>query len=455
VQRRLQAITGRLPFLILLGGSAKLLVDTTVQLYNPFLAVIAAGAGVSIVAMGRIVAARSVMGLVAPALGALADRIGYRAVMRGSLFLLGIAMIVAAFTGSVVVFAGAVVLTGIGQSGYTPNLHAYLSAKLPYEKRAKGLGVIEYSWALAGIVGLFLSGHLIEAYSWRAPFLVIGCAVVVMAVAFSLLPRASTDGKRPAGPVAQTAPTAQTAPAGHAPPAERVATGVGAAERENGGATSPKRSLIARARGFFVLGNHAGSAWAAIALSGLNMFAMIHVMIIHGGWLQAEYSLSPALLGTVALIFGLTDLTASVSVSLFVDRIGKRRSVTIGVVGMCVGFVVLPFLNLSLPLAVLSIALPRICFEFAVVSNFPLLSEQAPHARGKVMSLGITAALIGATLAGLTGPAAYLRYGVWGLGPVSAVAATASLLLLVFFVRERPYAQPDTDATTDDAATGA
>ncbi|HKJ84812.1 MAG TPA: hypothetical protein VKA06_01990, partial [Spirochaetia bacterium] len=96
-------------------------------------------------------------------------------------------------------------------------------------------------------------------------------------------------------------------------------------------------------------------------------------------------------------------------------------------------------LNRSLALAVLSIAIPRVSFEFAVVSNFPLLSEQVPESRGKVMSLGMTAGLLGATLAGLTGPAAYLRFGVWGLGPVSCVAALVSLVLLVSFVRERPH----------------
>ena len=170
------------------------------------------------------------------------------------------------------------------------------------------------------------------------------------------------------------------------------------------------------------------------------MFAMMHVTIIHGGWLQAEYGLTPSRLGTVALILGLCDLAASVSVSLFVDRIGKRRSVLIGIAGMVAGYAALPFLNLSLGLAILSMAIPRISFEFAVVSNFPLLSEQAPHARGKVMSLGMTAGLLGTTAAGLTGPPAYLRFGVWGLGPVSLGLSVLSLLLVTTLVREHPRA---------------
>ena len=181
-------IIHRLPFLILLGVIAKLFVDTTVQFYGPFLIVFASGIGIGTVAMGRIVAMRSLSGLIAPVLGAAADRIGHRTVMRASLFVLGAAMIVAPITGSVVIFAVAIVISGAGQSGFTPNLHAYLSARLPYEKRAKGLGIVEYSWALAGIVGLFACGYLIEAFSWKAPFLVLGILLIGMSIAFGLLP---------------------------------------------------------------------------------------------------------------------------------------------------------------------------------------------------------------------------------------------------------------------------
>ena len=114
----------------------------------------------------------------------------------------------------------------------------------------------------------------------------------------------------------------------------------------------------------------------------------------------------------------------------------------IGVAGMMIGFALLPLFNRSLPLAILGIGIPRGFFEFAIVSNFPLLSEQVPDRRGKVLSFGMTAGLLGTTLAGLTGPAAYLRFGVWGLGSVSALASMISLLLILLYIRERPYGVP-------------
>ena len=119
----------------------KMIVDTTVQIYNPFLTIFAAGLGIRVVTMGRLVALRGLMGLTAPILGGFADRIGYRRVVRVSLLLIGVGMLLAAVSRSVLPFAVAMILAGVGQVGHTPNWHAYLSARLPYEKRAAGLGI--------------------------------------------------------------------------------------------------------------------------------------------------------------------------------------------------------------------------------------------------------------------------------------------------------------------------
>ena len=165
-------------------------------------------------------------------------------------------------------------------------------------------------------------------------------------------------------------------------------------------------------------------------------FAVTHVLITHGAWLTAEYGVSPLRIGLIALIMGCFDLAASLSVSLFVDTIGKRRSVTIGLCGAVLGFGMLPFLNVSLTMATISIIIPRIFFEFAIVSNFPLLSEQVPEQRGKVLSLSVSIGLLGGTIAGVTGPWSYQEIGVWGLGPVSCLAALVALVLLRALVKD-------------------
>ena len=174
-----------------------------------------------------------------------------------------------------------------------------------------------------------------------------------------------------------------------------------------------------------------------------NFFAVFHLMITHGAYLELEYGLGPARLGTIALLLGLTDWAGSILVSFAGDRIGKRRSLIIGAAGMLASFVLLPFLNFGFSIALIGLVLPRFFFEFATVSNFPLLSEQYPAGRGKVLAFGVSGGLLGTTIAAATGPAAYMKYGLWGLGPFSAAASLLSLLVLLFLVRERPYMKAD------------
>lgn len=413
------------------GVTAKLFIDTSVQLYNPFLMVFAAGLGVSAVTMGQLVSLRNIMGLVAPVVGHLADRIGYRLIMRVSLLLAGIGVLLLSTGAGLPVLILSMVIAGLGQGGFTPTLHSYLSSKLPYSKRSRYLGIVEYSWALAGIIGLALIGVLIELYSWREPLYVLGGGLIAAAVLLGTLPKAEgpqhADSEDGVG-------VDTDAVSGKAARQPEVSAAVGEIEP-----SEPPRSQWARLLHFFYLGEHWKSAWSAVLVNVFNFFAITHIMIIHGGWLEMEYGLAPSKLGLVALLLGVFDWAGSIIVSVAGDRIGKRKSVLIGAGGMVVFFGLLPFLNINLPLALVSLLLPRFFFEFATVSNFPLLSEQYPSQRGKILSLSVAGGLLGTTIAATTGPTAYLHLGVWGLGPFSAAAAAVSCVLILVFVREEPY----------------
>jgi predicted MFS family arabinose efflux permease len=398
------AINQRITYLLIMGICAKLLIDTTIQLFNPFLTMIASGVGISAVTLGGIVAIRGLMGLTAPIIGTVADKIGYRKIMQISLFLSGSGMILAGISQNVIVFSISIILTGIGHVGYTPNLHAYLSSKLPYHKRARGIGVIEYSWALAGIAGLFAAGYLIEEFSWRSPFILFGTLLILISIIYFTLPVSHLTDK------------------------ERYS------ENKN---IKISLSLKKRFSGFFDLGGNARSAWGTIIIQGLNIFAIMHIMIIHGGWLEGEYGLSPSKLGSIALVFGITDLIASVFVSMAVDKIGKKKSVAIGVVGMTIGYALMPFLNTGLYSAIVSILIPRIFFEFATVSNLALLTEQVPEQRGKVMSLSTSFGLIGITLSSALGPIVYYSTGIIGLAGVSFIAGLGSFIIIVLFIKDK------------------
>ena len=382
--------------------TAKLLVDIGVQIFNPFLPIIAAGLGMSVVELGRLVGLRSAMGVFAPVSGALADRRGYRIVIRSALLMsaAGFLLIGLSSAGWMVVIG--MILTGLGVGAFVPNLQAFVSSRLAYNLRARALGMIEYSWALTGIFGLSAVGFLIAATGWRTPFLLLAAGMTVMSFVFAAMP--GIQRSRPA-PIAETA---------------------------------VRQSWLQRMAAVVVVHTNRRSTYATIAAGALSYFAAMQVMIAHGAWLADQYGLEAAALGAVAFVLGWFDLAASVSVSLFTDRIGKKRSVLIGIVGSLIGYLLMPVLNIGLVSAVLIIAMARGFFEFNIVSHFPLLSEQAPVQRGQVMTLSAAVSLVGATVAGFSGPWLLVTYGVPALAWSSAAIVTVSLLTVYFLVQERP-----------------
>ena len=384
--------------LIVIGLITRLVSDTAVQLFFPFLPVIAEGLRTSSVTAGRLVSLRSAMGLFSPAFGYQAYLRGYRTVMRFGLLLAAVGYLIVGLSQTVWLAAVGMVLGGLGTFAFVPILQAYLSARLPFHRRARGLGTLEYAWALAGIIGLYMVGLLIEATNWRVPLFVLSGLLVAAFVGY---------GRLPAAP--------QTKP-----------------EQTDKTPFSWQKVLS-----FLELGPNKRSAWAALLVVGLNMLAAMNVFISYGTWLDREYGLGAAQLGTVALILGVADLSGSVLMSLIGDRVGLRRSVIIGTILAGIGYLLLPVLNLGIVLAVAGLIVARFGFEFTVVGLIALVSEQAPAYRGKMMTLAAATALLGSSSAGLIGPWVYEQFQVSGLSLISVSVMVVSLVLLRIFVLDR------------------
>jgi predicted MFS family arabinose efflux permease len=385
---------------LVIGLLTRILTDTATQMFFPFLPIFAAGLGITAVAMGRLVSLRSLMGLFAPLSAPIVNARGYRFVLRLGLLAAGLGYLLIGVSNSVWLVVPGIMLAGLGSYVFVPTLQAYLSANLPYERRARGLGFVELGWALSGIVGLFLLGELIARTSWRAPFFVVGGGLVVAGLLYSLMPAA--HGRE----VAQ-------------PPAERPAFGQ-------------------RVHTYTQLGDNSWSAWAAIFTNFLVIFAALHTFISYGSWMVDAFGLGPAGLGRVALLLGVADLAGASLVTLAGDRIGHRRGFLISSAIGVAAFLLLPVVGgLALAPALLGLLLARFAFEFSIVGLLPLLSEQSPLQRNKVLALGATSGLLGSTVAGFTGPWAYARFGLAGLALPSAVLLSLAGLLVWQFVRDR------------------
>ena len=385
--------------LIGIGLIIRVVVDSSIQLFFPFLPFIAQGLRVSEVRLGRLLSLRAVMGMLAPVFGALADRYGYRLVMT---CLLGIASTGMFLLGSSQTFAMAAVgmtFAGIGLMSFPPILSAYMSAQLPFEGRSRGLGTLEYAWALAGIVGLSLLGQLIDLTSWRAPFFVLGVGMILGAVRIWFLPPAQAD--------------------------QNVAM-----QQEE------TRTLGARLYSFFDLGENWRSA-VSVMLSGyLIMMAGMTFLINYGSWFAQSYGLEAADLGRIAFILGFADIVGSGVVSFVGDRLGKRNTVLVAALIGIVMFALLPWFDTNYVMAVTGAFLARFAFEMGIVGNMVLTSEQAPLQRGKVMTLSAAIVTLSIATAGITGPLIFARFGVAGLGAVGVCSMALAAINLFFFAKE-------------------
>jgi EmrB/QacA subfamily drug resistance transporter len=124
--------------------------------------------------------------------GSLADRFG-----RRRLFVLGTAWFAVAsalcgLSPNIGFLIAARALQGVGGALLTPGSLAIISASFSTEDRSKAIGAWSGLGGIAGAVGPFLGGWLIEVWSWRLVFLVnLPLAALVIAVALRHVPESS------------------------------------------------------------------------------------------------------------------------------------------------------------------------------------------------------------------------------------------------------------------------
>ncbi|MFR0359291.1 MFS transporter [Streptomyces sediminimaris] len=124
-------------------------------------------------------------GLVLP-MGALGDRLGRRAVLVAGAVVFGAAALAASdASGTTALIAWRAVM-GFGAAMIMPGTLSTITAVLPPDQRPKGVAVWSGCAAAGVVVGMLVSGALLEWFSWRAIF-VAGAAAALGAAAAALL----------------------------------------------------------------------------------------------------------------------------------------------------------------------------------------------------------------------------------------------------------------------------
>ncbi len=307
----------------------------------PFVAarfVVAAEAATWIVTIGVL------CGLTSPLGGWFGERMGYRFTMLLGLGLTLLGVLGAAITPSFGLLVAAYGLCGIGAAVFQPAMHAYVSTLTSYGGRGRAIGLVELSWALAGIVAVPPLMRLVEVQGSTTgafAFLGAGLAVATLATLW-LLP---SEAKRETG---------------------RAGNGDMAAVLSN-----PS-----------VLGL---LAFIFLAISGVEVFYIAQPV-----WATDRFGASLSDLGTAAFVYGFGELLGSAASAAFTDRLGKLRAATVGF-GLAAGsFCVLPLVSSSWAGYLLCYLVLGVCVEFAIVASLTLASTVQVVGRATVMALTLT-----------------------------------------------------------------
>jgi len=385
-----QAEAPRLGRVIAVSMIARLVHDASVRVVYPFLPEIAAGLRAPIDEVSKVLSLRSGVGLLSPLFGAMSDRIGHRRSMSIGLVLLSIGLGVTGAADGLGVATIGLVLSGIGTSAYLPALLAYVSERTPYARRGRVLGAIEMTWAISGMIGAPALGALIGPLGWRAPFVALAIASLACA-ALTLTLRETPPSLRAHG-------------------------------------ESVNLSLIVRNR----------SAMAFLIVWVMLFLAFENIQVGYASWFEARFGLTAEQRGLAQTLFGVFEITASAGSSLFLDRLGKKRGVTGGLIVGLLGYVMLVAIGpLALWLGLVSMSVAFLGFEFSVVSGLPIGSEQMPQARGTMLAFVIMASSLGRMVGAISGGALVAGAGFTIAALVSALLGAATVVLFVWAVRER------------------
>lgn len=380
---------------------ARIALNIPPRLSHFFLPAIARGLGVSLSAGGTLVSTASLVGLVGPIFGVLGDRFGGRRFMVfGTAMFFSAALLTAGvpqYSVALVAFA----LMSLAKVAFDPAMQVFLGQRVPYERRGRALGLAELAWSFS-LLAMPLCGWLIDNVNWRTPFLFLGLlGLPIWWLTRSVLPPDAPNGSERGTPAWDLEETVSAL------------------------AHSIRQVLADR------------QSRLALATAGLIGFAQINVLVVYGAWMEDGFGLSLTDLGLVTLVIGAAELLGELGVAFVSDRLGKRRSLIVSVIFTAIAYLALPHLTGSLTAALVGTALMTLFFEFTVVGLLPLISGMNADARGTVMSLSSAAGSVARAIAAPVGVALYTPGDIGLNGPVSALACTALLFVLLRVQEQR------------------
>jgi MFS transporter, DHA1 family, inner membrane transport protein len=371
------SITGQ----AILFAFTRMVLNTNTRMFYPFLAVFARGLGVDIAEISLAISARSFVGALNPFMAAVVDLRGRKAGMLFGTLIFILANAIVVIWPVYPVFFLSLILAMLGSFIVVFSIQAFVGDNVPYAQRGRVIAITEMGWSLSFILVIPVVGFLIARSGWMGPFpLLAGLGVVVFVLLARFLP---------------------------ADPARKVAI--------NG--------VMQNLR--FVL--KSGPALAALMMGFLFTAANEVVNLMFGVWMEDSFGLQIMALGAASAVIGISELSGEGLTAVLVDRLGKERSILVGLVLNGLSAIALPLLGTSVAGGLIGLFFFYLTFEFTIVSSLPLLTEILPTARATLMGINIATFSLGRALGAFIAPQLYLT-GFW----VNAGAALVFDLLAIY-----------------------
>ncbi len=361
---------------------ARLIIDASTRMFMTFLPQFSAGLNVSVVLFSWFLSFRSIVGVISPIFGIWGDRYGRRKVMAIALIGQAISLFGLAFSTEMTASLW-MALSGLCTIAFVPTTQAYISDQARPNLRGRAVGSIETAWSLSSIAGMSIIGWLIFKYGWRQPLLVLGILTFGSAiVVWRMLPATPNRAIR------------------------------------NELSWQSTKNLLSQS-----------NIKAVIGIAFFIFIAESAFLTLWGIWFPTDFYFDTAKMAVVATGLGIAEILGVGLSSMFIDRVGKKRGSLWGIFLWAMAFIALSFARHSPSLAVAGVIAMGILSEFTIVSLIALYADQAPNARGTILSLSFFGIAIGGALGAPMASILFTQYGVVAATVTISVALLSALVL--------------------------
>lgn len=301
-----------------------------------------------------------------------------------------------------VVAVVALLVMGAGKPLLDTAAISYVSARTTFATRARATSTMELTWAGALIIIAPLAGLVAAASSWRVSLALVAAAILALTVAARL--RLDPD-----------------------PPPDADAAGANAGHRGQ----RPRRGL----RATFASLNPIARDYLLVVAFAFG--ALEATFSVFGLWLDRVHGVPLAQLGGFAAVVAIGELLGAGLVTVAADRIGKARTLMIGLAVCATGLTALAATT-TLSFGVAALAVGLVGSETAIVAAIAIASEVQPDARSRYLAVMFAITSFTRAVVGGIGPAVFAAVGIAGNVAMSVLAAAIAAVMLRRAVARNP-----------------